>query len=438
MPTFPLKRFALSALLCSALVACSNSDKNRLQGERIDALQGISTYSPSPKLANTDVIIPTATPITTWAVDGQNNQNAIGNMAFNGSVKHRWKTSVSGADDNTRLVAPVADATNLYLMDGDHAIVAINQKTGKTLWEFEPTIPDGDDDSFGGGLALSNGRVLVATPYGKLYALDSTSGQLLWEKDGFLPLAGGATVVGNTGFVPNIDNTLLAFDTTTGEILWRHVGFRNTSALFGVSPPAYANGLLFAGYSNGELYAIRATDGITAWSEGLSSILTKEGLDTIAHVRGLPIIDNNAVFAISHSGRMLALDIASGRLIWDKNMGSANTPWLAGNMLYTTTIEGSIIAVHTSNGLVNWRTPIARFEDEKDKEDAIAWSAPVMANGQLWVVNSLGEVITLNPKDGTITATHKLGGKLYIAPMVVNDTLYIVANDGTIHALGKQ
>lgn len=430
------KRVTITALMGIALVACTK-DKDRLQGERIEALESISNYAPSPDLADIAIDIPKETPVRDWTVAGQNNLNIVGNMAFNSSLKRKWKASVAGTNRISRLVPPVFSTKTIYIMDADHNIIALSQATGKKQWTFKATVPDGDKDSFGGGLTLHQGRLLVSTPYGKLYALDASTGFLLWEKTGFLPLSGGTTVVDDIGFVPNIDNTLLAYNVTNGDILWRHVGFRESSALFGVAPPAYKDGIVFAGYSNGELYAIRATDGLTIWSEGLSGIITTEGLNTISHVRGLPIVDGNTVFAISHAGRMLALDTTSSRLIWDRNIGSANTPWLAGNMLYITTIEGSIIAVHKADGLVKWRTEIPRFADQKDKEDAIAWSAPVMADGQLWVVNSLGQLKSLNPKTGKITGTHSLGGKLYIPPVVVNGTMYILANNGTLYALGK-
>ena len=434
-----IAKTVLLGTLCLSLVACNSSKKQRLQGDRIDAFAMMSDYTPSDRLNDTAVVIPQSRSITTWGMAGQNTSHNIGNMAFNGSVKPLWKSSIDGASDKTRIVAPVSDGSALFLMDEDHMVVAKDLKTGKNLWTFEPEIPEGDEDAFGGGLAVSKGRLVVGTPFGKLYTLDTSSGTLLWEKDGFLPFATGATITeNNVGYISNIDNTLIAFDVTTGKKLWRHVGFRENSALFGGAAPAYVDGLILMGYSNGEFYAIREKDGFTLWSEGLKSILNKEGLNTIPHIRGLAVTHQNAVFATSHAGRTLALDMATGRTIWDKNIGSKGTPWLAGNMLYMTTIEGSIIAVHNRDGLVKWRTPIERFEDEEYRTDAIAWSEPVMAGGQLWVVNSLGELVTINPENGEITNRHNLGGSLYIAPMVVGDTMIVLENDGTIHALGKE
>ena len=430
---------AFLGTLCLALVACSSSKKQRLQGERVDAFASLSDYKPSDRLNDVTVKIPFQNPVRTWGMAGQNSTHNVGNVAFSGSVKRIWKSSIDGASAGARIVPPVSDGTNIFLMDEDHIIIAKDLKTGKTVWEYEPTIPEGDEDSFGGGLSVRDGRLVVGTPFGKLYTLDASSGTLLWEKDGFLPFAAGATITDNAiGYISNIDNTLIAFDVKTGEKLWRHVGFRENSALFGGASPAYIDGLVLMGYSNGEFYAIREKDGFTIWSEGLKSILNKEGLNTIPHIRGLAVIDQNAVFATSHAGRMLALDMKSGRPIWDRNIGSKGTPWLAGNMLYMTTIEGSIIAVHNLDGLVKWRTPIERFEDEEYRTDAIAWSAPIMAGGTLWVVNSLGELVNINPTDGTIIKRHDLGSQLYITPIVVNGTMIVLENDGTIYALGKE
>ena len=265
MTTLPsFSKTAALGILCLGLVACSNSsERNRLQGERIDAFATSSDYSPSEKLSSTTIEIPTATTIKSWPIAGQNPYHNVGNMEFNGSMKTIWTSSISSAGAKRRLVAPVSDGNNVYFIDEDHVVIAKDIKTGKTIWEFEPEIPEGDEDSFGGGLSVHNGRLIVGTPFGKLYALDANIGTLLWEQDKFLPLSGGATISNdNVGYITNIDNTLIAFNTGTGERLWRHVGFRETSALVGGASPAYINGLLLMGYSNGEMYAIRANDGL--------------------------------------------------------------------------------------------------------------------------------------------------------------------------------
>ena len=61
-------------------------------------------------------------------------------------------------------------------------------------------------------------------------------------------------------------------------------------------------------------------------------------------------------------------------------------------------------------------------------------NGPVLAGDRLWVANMRGEVVSINAADGAMTPFVKLGDPVSLAPVVANNTLYILDDSGKISA----
>ncbi|HQS95437.1 MAG TPA: pyrrolo-quinoline quinone, partial [Novosphingobium sp.] len=87
-----------------------------------------------------------------------------------------------------------------------------------------------------------------------------------------------------------------------------------------------------------------------------------------------------------------------------------------------------------SNGKVRWMTQLQRFKNEKKKKNPILWTGPILAGNRLWIANSRGEVMTASVTDGTASMFTELGSGVTLAPVVANQTLYILDDGGKITA----
>ena len=129
----------------------------------------------------------------------------------------------------------VADGV-LYLTEPRGPVVALDARTGRSLWRWEPVLPkDLRTLGFGPsnrGVALLDGTVFVGTLDAKLVALDALSGAVRWtvnvadNKLGYAitsaPLAlDGQVVVGVSGGEAGIRGFLDSYDAKTGARRWR-------------------------------------------------------------------------------------------------------------------------------------------------------------------------------------------------------------------------
>jgi alcohol dehydrogenase (cytochrome c) len=129
----------------------------------------------------------------------------------------------------------VADGV-MYVTEARSRVTALDVRTGRPLWRFEPALPK--DVKFIGfgpsnrGVALLDHTVYVGTLDAHLVALDAVSGAVRWDvtvadnKLGYAisaaPLAiDGRIVVGISGGEAGIRGFLDAYDARTGARLWR-------------------------------------------------------------------------------------------------------------------------------------------------------------------------------------------------------------------------
>jgi len=75
-----------------------------------------------------------------------------------------------------------------------------------------------------------------------------------------------------------------------------------------------------------------------------------------------------------------------------------------------------------------------RVETEKKKKDPIRWTGPILAGGRLIAVNSEGQLSEFSPADGSLITTTDFDTPLSQSPIVANNVLYVLADDGRITA----
>ncbi len=126
----------------------------------------------------------------------------------------------------------------LYISDGADDVFAIDASSGEILWEYKPNLPPeplgsviccGWDNR---GVALGDGMVFISQLNGEQVALDQMTGKVVWSTPVVEPDKGysittaplyhnGLLYVGGSGGEYGIRGRLTALDAKTGKIKWR-------------------------------------------------------------------------------------------------------------------------------------------------------------------------------------------------------------------------
>ena len=71
---------------------------------------------------------------------------------------------------------------------------------------------------------------------------------------------------------------------------------------------------------------------------------------------------------------------------------------------------------------------------EKKKDKSIRWTGPVLAGSRLIVVSTRGEMVYVDPASGDVQASIDMDRSMSLSPVVANNMLYVLADDGKLTA----
>ena len=437
-------RTVFVAALATGLGACSGGlfgggDKRvtPTMGERQPILSRIQTGAEvDPALAGVSVVLPPAQANDIWAQAGGNANKSYGHLALGASPTRVFAVNVEGATNRRRLGAsPVVGGGILFAVGGDGMLSAFDAQTGVQRWTYDPGLEsDLKPSAFGGGASYDDGKVYMTDGAGDVIALNATDGSVLWKVKPSGPLRGSPTIAFGSVFVMTQDNQIFALDAADGSIQWQESGSSTQAGVFGVAAPAAGQGTVIAGYSSGELIAHRYENGRTLWADALARTSISTSVGSLTDIDADPIIDNGRVYALGQGGRMAAYELVTGQRIWELNLAGISTPAIAGEWIFALTDDARLLAIARTTGKIRWLTQLPRWRDEEDKKGPIFWSGPVLAGGNLWAVNSEGHVYRISTGEGSASLFTDLDQPISLAPVVANNTLYILDDSGRITA----
>ena len=439
-----LKKGALVAgILAMTLTGCEGGlfgDSKKTTptvGNRTPILSRIESGAQvDPELASVTVVLPPATANAEWAQVGGSASKSYGHLALGENLSKAWTAEVRGSTDRARLAAaPVIGGDKLFAVGSDGSINAFDRRTGARIWSNRPELEDNlRPSAFGGGVSYDSGRLYATNGVGDAMALDAQTGEVIWKVQPAGPLRGSPTIAFGQVYVMTQDNQIVALSTSDGSTLWNESGSTTQSGVFGVAAPAAGQGTVIAGYSSGELNAYRYENGRTLWADALARTNISTTVSSLTDIDADPIIDSGRVYALGQGGRMAAYELVTGQRIWELNLAGISTPAIAGEWIFTLTDDARLLAIARSTGRVRWISQLQQFRDEEDRKGPIFWTGPVLAGGHLYVASSRGEIWKVSASEGSAQMFADIDEAVSLAPVVADNTLYVLDDSGTIHA----
>ena len=413
-----------------------SNKKPPLPGERIAVMVSERDLEPDPRVADLRVMLPRPYVNDAWPEPGGVPTHAMYHLATAAAPKKIWQADIGDGSEKGRklLTSPVVANDLVFVMDLDFVVTAYAAATGKRVWRHETKIPDEDEETFGGGLAFNNGRLYVTTGYGVVLCLDAATGKLIWKEPMAGPMRAAPTVADGRVYVITIDNQLNVLNADTGAKEWNHTAITESAGLLGSGSVAVEGSTAVVPYSSGELFAMRVENGRVVWSDNLTAIRRIDAMASLAHIRGNPVIDRGIVIAVSHSGRIVAIDLRSGARIWERTIGGVDTPWVAGEFIFVLSNDNELYCLTREGGRVRWVQPLPRFENPEKKKDPIRWSGPVLAGDRLIIAGSQGEVMTLSPYTGEPLGRMEVPDGVLMPPVVAKETIYFLTDEADLIA----
>ena len=425
----------------SSVTSMFDKKQEPLPGRRISVLKADEKGTVSGPEATGPILLPPAMANASWSQPGGVASNAPGHLAIGDALHTLWTADAGeGSSKRQRLTAiPIVYGNKIYTMDSEGTIRATSGSDGSKLWSVK-TVPDqksGFDfvhpfnsnnlsrNGFGGGIAADGGKIFAATGFGSVLALDAGSGQVLWSKMFAIPIREAPTASEGRVFVVNSESELLCLNGADGSSLWTQKGLPENAALLTSASPAVAGNLVFAPYPSGEITAVDVKTGQAKWTDSL----TKGAINTSATAIGeaaRPVVDREAVYAMSRGGQLIATSRDKGVRLWTREIQGTQTPWVAGDTVFVVDVTGKLIALTRKDGKVRWVTALPG--DGR-------WNGPVLAGNRLWLASSNGQLVAVDAVSGSISTQSDLGTPVMITPVIAEGRLYVLTDKAKLIAM---
>jgi len=350
------------------------------------------------------------------------------NWKERGGIAVDWQVDVDQrrAAAPTGFSVPVVTRDGLVVIGGQDKRVRIYSAAGTELRRI--ALQNAVD---GGAAELSNGIVVLADVEGVLYGLDVKQGTIAWQQQLSSVVLGHPVVDGAQFFVQTADNSIYAFG-ADGSHQWLFTGARSGLAMRAGASPIVTADRVYAVLNNGDALALRRDSGDPLWKQQL---ILENDAPVLSELR-VPVADPaliparlagraDDVLAVGiYQGQMIFLSTLDGSRLSDRNLSLRNTPVLHEGILYVAESHGAVLALDPASGQSMWKQQVSDGE----------LAGPLLFNGNIWVADAHGRVTRLD-MDGSIQANIQLPGSIARTPVAANGGVLVRNNRGTLFML---
>lgn len=192
------------------------------------------------------------------------------------------------------------------------------------------------------------------------------------------------------------------------EVVWRRdVG----PSVF--AAPWIVDGVAVVATGKGDVIALSSGTGERVWRRGVGG-----------PIRGF-VVEGGRVYVASdrRGGRLAALAVEDGRVLWSREVGAAaHAPLLAGDAVIVAADSGAVSALDAATGAVRWKVRLS---------GGIS-SPPVGAGGAVLVATRTDTLYHLEPTSGAVVASTPLEAGVSAPPVVRSDVVLIPLYSGVV------
>ena len=340
------------------------------------------------------------------------------------SVKKQWQITTPASKLNSIYdrLTPLVSGDRLYTLGAQGVVTAIDIHTREKAWTTDLAIP------VSAALGYNDSALFIGSADGEVIAMSRQGGEVLWRKTLSTEILAAPSA--NADYVIAIcgDGMVYALGAADGQVLWQLR--RNIPALTlrGASQAVLAADKVLVGTAEGHLLAISLYSGDLLWDAVVAAPKGRTDLERMVDVDATPIVVNGVIYTTAYQGRIMALSLDTGSILWRRDIGSWAGMTVDDNNVYLVEDNSHVWALDRRSGATLWR---------QDGLEYRSLSTPTLFDNALVVGDFQGYLHWLSLEDGHIMARYQGESEKPIrAPLQVADGRAYVRNvNGLIEVL---
>jgi outer membrane protein assembly factor BamB len=344
-------------------------------------------------------------------------------VEFKSSLKvgRVWSTQIGDGMGKAGIsMGPAYSSGKLFAADHEGRLVSVNAETGRKNWELKTEQP------FSGGPGLDDNQLYMGTIDGRVIAYERDGGTELWNSqvssEVLIPPQSADGIV----VVRCIDGRVFGLDAVSGRRIWVYDHSVPLLTLRGNADLLVRGGVVYVGYDDGSVAALKISDGSMAWSQTIVSQEGRTELERLADIGTQMVIIASDLIVSSYKKRVVSLAADSGRLLWFKEISSATGIQVDRTNLGVSEANGDLWMLDRRNGSTMWKV---------DRMRNRGLTRPAFYGNYVVVGDKEGYLHWLDTEIGSFVARERAGKKGFAsAPLTVGTTLYVLTHGGDLIA----
>ena len=337
-------------------------------------------------------------------------------------LRSQWSRSIGdGQGDTFNMLVPAVDGEVIYAADVNGRVMAMNRTTGAVQWRQDLDLP------VSGAIGAGYGQVWLGTLKGEVLALDASTGEQLWRSNVTSEVLAAPASNGDIVVVQTQDDRLIAFDADSGNQRWIVENTPAVLTLRGTGSPLVTNRLVLAGLSTGKVIAVDAQRGLPVWEQRVAVAQGRSELERVVDIDGGLLLSGGTVYAASYQGRVVAMELDSGRILWQREASSSVGVAQGFGNVYVSQASGDVEAIDERSASALWvNDSLARRQ----------LTAPEVFSSYVAVGDLEGYLHLISQIDGRFVGRTRIDSDgVRARPLVVGDWMYVYGNSGKLVAL---
>ena len=328
-------------------------------------------------------------------------------------VKTLWKKRFgAGLDEYYLKLRPSVKGENLFITDHGGELINVDLKSGKVHWKIKDK-----NVEYTSSAGLGDEMILVGTGDGRLIAREIESGSLKWIVRTSSEILAAPSAYKGITVVRSADGSVQALDSKTGSEIWNYRREAPRLTLRGNSRSLISDNVVFSALDNGRLVALDLRLGNMVWNKAITVPSGVTDLERMVDLDGDPIITEELIYISSFQGGVTALSKVDGQIIWSRQISSYNGLARGDRKIFIVDESSVIWALNEEDGISVWK------QSELERRFV---TDPVFFNNYIIVGDLEGYVHWISAETGEIVNRIRLDKNSILAPAVASKDIVVI------------
>lgn len=337
------------------------------------------------------------------------------------NIEELWSVGIGdGQGEGRYRLRPAISGSTIYIASADGEVAALDRNSGDALWKVDV------ETALSGGVGVYADVLLLGSSDGLVLKLDAKSGALTWSVPVRGEILSPPQSNGNVVVVQTNDGRLQGLDFTTGKLLWTYDSNIPVLTVRGTSSPIVHNEVVYAGFANGRVVALNINTGAMVWEVRVAIPQGRSEIERLVDVDGTMELAGSELYAASYQGNLVAIDADTGTRMWQQKVSSYSGVSQGFGNIYVADEDGTLSAYLRSGEGARWT------------QEALAYrelSRPTPVGSYVAVADFEGYVHVLSQVEGEFAGRVRVDDDGARADMLSEgNVLYVYGNSGELVA----